>query len=73
MAPKPRPGATAQQDRSALTPAGAVYVAEQFQGVEAITPTAYANLYPTCRVRGCQDDPEPRSPDRYRHQLVDAF
>lgn len=30
-------------------------------------------LYPTCRVKGCQNDPGPRSEDCYRHQLVDAF
>ena len=73
VAPKPRPGATAQDDRIALTPDGAAYLAEQSQPAEAVTPTAYAKLYPTCRVQGCQDDPEPRSQDCYRHQLVDAF
>ena len=73
VAPKPRPGATAEDDRIALTPAGAAYLAEQCQQADAVTPNAYAKLYPTCRVQGCQDDPEPRSLDCYRHQLVDAF
>ena len=74
VAPKPRPGATAEDDRIALlTPEGAAYLAEQCEQAEAVAPTAYAKLYPTCRVQGCQDDPEPRSLDCYRHQLVDAF
>ena len=72
VAPKPRPGATTQDDRIALTPEGAAYLAEQYEQAEA-TSTTYATLYPTCRVQGCQDDPEPRSLDCYRHQLVDAF
>ena len=67
MAPKPRPGATAEDERFALTPEGAAYLAEQCQPAEAVTPTAYAKLYATCRVQGCQDDPEPRSLDCYRH------
>src|SRR4051794_2271076 len=56
VAPKPRPGATAEDDRVALTPAGAAHLAEQYERSEAVTPTAYATLYPTCRVQGCQDD-----------------
>jgi len=36
-------------------------------------PTRYDALYPSCRVAGCQDEPEPRSQDCYCHQLVDAF
>ena len=73
VAPKQRPGATAEDDRVVLTPKGAAHLAERYEQTEAVTPTAYAKLYPTCRVTGCQDDPEPRSPDCYRHQLVDAF
>jgi hypothetical protein len=73
VAPKPRPAATAEDDRIALTPKGAAYLAEQYQQADSVTPSAYATLYPTCRVQGCQDDPEPRSQDCYRHQLVDAF
>jgi hypothetical protein len=73
VAPKPRPGATAEDDRIALTPDGAAYVAEQCRPAEAVTAPAYAKLYQSCRVRGCQDDPQPRSLDCYRHQLVDAF
>ena len=73
VAPKPRPGATAQDDRIALTPEGAAYLAEQPHQAEAVAPTAYAKLYPTCRVQGCQDDPKLRSLDCSRHQLVDAF
>jgi len=45
--------------------------AEHWQAAAA-TLTTYETLYPTCRVDGCQDDPEPRSQDCYRHQLVDA-
>ena len=73
VAPKPRPGATAEDDRIALTPDAAAYLAEQSQPAEEVRPNAYAKLYPPCRVQGCQDDPEPRSLDCYRHQLVDAF
>jgi len=73
VAPKPRPGATAEDDRVAMSPAGATYLAERCQQAEAATLTAYATLYPACRVQGCQDEPEPRSPDCYRHQLVGAF
>ena len=73
VAPKPRPGATAEDDRIALTPEGAAYLAEHCQPSEAVAPTVYATHYPTCRVQGCQDDPEPRSQDCYRHQLVDAY
>ena len=73
VAPKPRPGATTQDDRIALTPEGAAYLADQRERAEAVTPTAYSKLYPSCRVQGCQDDPEPRSQDCYRHQLVDAL
>ena len=53
-----------------LTPEGAAHLAAL---PEPVPPAVYATLYPTCRVQGCQDDPEPRSPDCYRHQLVDAF
>ena len=34
--------------------------AEQYVLTEAVTPAEYAKLYPTCRVQGCRDDPEPR-------------
>src|SRR3954447_1188621 len=50
VAPKPRRVATAEDDRIALTPLGAAYLAEQ---IEATTPTTYEALYPTCRVQGC--------------------
>ena len=73
VAPKPRPGATAEDDRVAMSPAGATYLAERCQQAKAATLTSYATLYPACRVQGCQDEPEPRSPDCYRHQLVGAF
>ena len=73
VTPKPRLGATAEDDRIALTPEGAAYLADQREQAEAVTPTAYTKVYPTCRVEGCQDDPEPRSQDCYRHQLVDAY
>src|SRR5207248_915557 len=81
VAPKPRPGATPAVTDDAgigdelvvLTPQGASYIAEQRDRAEAATPTTYVRLYPACRVDGCQDDPEPRSEDCYRHQLVDAF
>jgi hypothetical protein len=73
VAPKTRPGATAEDDRVVLTPAGACYLAEQEQPTDAVAPSAYARLYPTCRAQSCQDDPEPGSLDCYRHQLVDAF
>ena len=46
---------------------------EQDERPEAVMPTAYATLYPTCRVQSCQDDPEPGSLACNRHQLVDAF
>ena len=56
VAPKPRRRATAEDHRIALTPDGADYLLEQ---AEATAPTAYASLYPTCHVTGCQDDLEP--------------
>jgi hypothetical protein len=54
-----------------LTPEGAAAMIEQ----DAATPTlaTYERLYPTCRVEGCTNDPEPRELDCYRHMLVDAF
>jgi hypothetical protein len=81
VAPKPRPATPdvvddlgTGDDLVILTPEGADHLAEQYQQPEAATPRArYEALYPSCRVQGCQDDPEPRSPDCYRHQLVDAF
>ena len=56
VAPKPRRRATVEDHRIALTPDGADYLLEQ---AEATAPTAYASLYPTCHVTGCQDDLEP--------------
>lgn len=80
VAPKPRPATPAivddagtGDDRVILTPEGAAYLAALPEPAEAVTTAAYAKLYPTCRVQGCQDDPEPGSLDCYRHQLVDAF
>ena len=77
VAPKPRtatPGvvddAGTGEDRIILTPEGAAHSTDQ---IEALAPATYEKLFPTCRVQGCQDDPEPRSLDCYRHQLVDAF
>jgi hypothetical protein len=52
---------------ASITTEGAAFLAGEPQMI------TYAKLYPTCRVEGCQDDPEPRSLDCYRHQLVDAF
>lgn len=80
VAPKPRPATPAAVDDAGigddlviLTPDGAASLAEQREQAEDMASTAYAKLYPTCRVKGCQDDPQPRSQDCYRHQLVDAF
>jgi hypothetical protein len=80
VAPKPRPATPDVGDDSGtgddlvtLTPDGAGHLAELREQTGAVTATAYSTLYPTCRVQGCQDDPEPRSLDCYRHQLVDAF
>jgi hypothetical protein len=56
-----------------LTAEGAAHLVERQVPNVADAATTYAQLYPTCRVAGCQDDPEPRSLDCYRHQLVDAF
>ncbi|MCC7366821.1 MAG: hypothetical protein IT306_00260 [Chloroflexi bacterium] len=79
VAPKPRPATPAVTDDAGigdelviLTPEGAALLAEAKDQTDSAT-TRYAKLYPTCRVKGCQDDPEPRSLDCYRHQLVDAF
>ena len=76
VAPKPRPvtpdvvdDAGIGDDLVVLTPEGAAYLAEP---AAPATPTTYETLYPTCRSKGGQDDPEPRSLDCYRHQLVDA-
>src|SRR6185436_15410601 len=44
VAPKPRSGATAEDDRVALTTDGAAYLAEQCQPSEAVTSTVYAKL-----------------------------
>lgn len=68
VSPRREIGATPQDDRIALTPEGAAVLAG-----ESTSPTTYAQLYPSCRVQGCDNDPEPRSQDCYRHQLVDAF
>jgi hypothetical protein len=57
-------------DLAILTPEGAAYLAER---TEAAPQTTYAKLYPTCRVKGCTNDPEPHSLDCYHHQLADAF
>src|SRR5437764_685984 len=72
VAPKPRPGTTADDDRIVLMPEGAASLVERLEQAEAITAT-YGMLYPTCRVAGCLDDPETRSRYCYRHVLVDAF
>ena len=80
VAPKPRPAIPSVLDDAGigdelavLTPEGAAYLAKQREPADAPAPTAYSTLYPTCRVESCQGDPEPRSQDCYRHQLVDAF
>ena len=80
VAPKPRPATPSVLDDAGigdelavLTPEGAAYLAKQREPADAPAPTAYSTLYPTCRVESCQGDPEPRSQDCYRHQLVDAF
>jgi hypothetical protein len=77
VAPKRRPATPDVVDDSGtgddliiLSPEGAAVLATQS---ESEAPTTYAKLYPSCRVKGCTDDPEPRSQDCYRHQLVDAF
>jgi hypothetical protein len=78
VSPRTRPATPAITDDAgigdelvSLTPQGAAALIEQ----DAATPTltTYARLYPTCRVDGCQNDPEPREADCYRHMLVDAF
>lgn len=58
------------EDLVTLTPEGAAALIEQ--GASA-APTSYERLYPTCRFEGCQNDPEPRELDCYRHMLVEAF
>ena len=80
VAPKPRPATPGVVDDSGtgddvviFTPEGAAHLADRRGQAERVTPSAYAKLYPTCRVQGCQDHPEPRSLDCYRYQLVDAF
>ena len=50
VAPKPRPGATAEDDLVILTPAGAAYLAAQ-----NTPPPSYADLFPPCRIVGCPD------------------
>src|SRR5215203_5387382 len=54
VAPKPRPGAAAEDDRIILTPVGAAVLAEQATTLTA--PAGYRELFKTCRVQGCQDD-----------------
>jgi hypothetical protein len=76
VAPKRRPATPDVIDDSGmgddlviLTPEGAEFLSEHREQSD----TTYAALYPTCRVKGCQDEPEPHSQDCYRHQLVDAI
>jgi hypothetical protein len=56
-------------DLISLTPEGAATL------IETIAPSrpTYADLFPSFRVAGCTNDPEPKSEDCHRHQLVDAF
>jgi hypothetical protein len=61
----------AREDES-LIDVGVTERLPQHEQAEAITPSAYVKLYPTCRASGCADDPEPREPYCYRHVLVDA-
>jgi len=77
VVPKPRPATPDVVDDAGiggelviLTPDGAASLAELR---DQAMSTTYEALYPSCRVKGCQNDPEPRSKDCYRHQLVDAF
>jgi hypothetical protein len=80
VAPKRRPATPDVIDDSGtgddvviLTAEGAAYLVERQVPDVADAATTYATLYPTCRVKGCHDEPELRSQDCYRHQLVDAF
>src|SRR4051794_4589009 len=75
VAPKQRPttpdvsdDAGTGDELAILTPAGAAALSAQ-----TTTRATYAELYPTCRVEGCTNDPEPRELDCYHHMLVDAF
>jgi hypothetical protein len=71
VSPKRGAGGTLEDDQIILTPEGAAYLVEADAPVAA--RASYADLFPSCRAQGCQDDPEPR--ERYcgRHVLVDAF
>jgi hypothetical protein len=73
VSPKREAGATPDDDRIAITPEGAAFLAAQAQETTAPTLTTYERLYPACGADGCQDEPESRSEYCYRHQLVDAF
>lgn len=55
-----------RDERIALTEAGWAQAARKRR-------PSYADLFRACRVEGCDGDPEPRSQDCYRHQLVDCF
>jgi hypothetical protein len=67
VSPKREASADLADELVILTPEGAAFLVEQHDR------TVYATLHPTCRVAGCDSDPEPHSQDCYRHQLVDAF